>query len=366
MSNKIDKYDWIVWGWENEEVINHASSNNLKEVFWVSLVIIIISITMMSFFLKKYMLDPLGAEPNDITVIASAIANRDLKITLPSGDVKGVYKATTEMVKSLKVMVSRVKGVSVDLGEASTNVGNAATRVNSSASLQMQNLEQTSTAMQQMSSTVDEVARNASNASAAANQSWENANNGVFVVKQVDKGLERLGVGISSAKEAIGKVEADANQVGTIVGVIEDIADQTSLLALNAAIEAARAGEQGKGFAVVAAEVRTLAERTQSSTSEIHELITSLQQGTERAVKAINSNEKDSNDISENSKQATHSLETILTSVTDIQDMNNQIATAAEEQTVVATQINTAIADIYDLAKKTHSGSESNKKLAST
>ncbi|KYN81582.1 hypothetical protein ATY35_19900 [Vibrio cidicii] len=219
--------------------------------------------------------------------------------------------------------------------------------------------------MNEMSSTVDEVARSAGNASQAAEQAYLNASEGMSLVLEVDKGIDALTRGIASAQQAITAVNNESQSVGQIVDVIEDIAEQTNLLALNAAIEAARAGEQGRGFAVVADEVRNLASRTQTSTAQIQELISKLQEEAARSVDVMQKNEKESNDILAFSKQATSSLETIQSSVSEIQDMNSQIATAAEEQSVVASQINESVSDLNVLAGQTQKGSSENRELAS-
>lgn len=168
----------------------------------------------------------------------------------------------------------------------------------------------------------------------------------------------------TAMNEMSSTVDNESQSVGQIVDVIEDIAEQTDLLALNAAIEAARAGEQGRGFAVVADEVRNLASRTQTSTAQIQELISKLQEEAARSVEVMQENEKESKAIFVFSKQATSALETIQSSVSQIQDMNSHIATAAEEQSVVASQINESVTDLNVLAGKTQEGSLENKELA--
>lgn len=257
------------------------------------------------------------------------------------------------------------KCLSQQVGGISTQVDATASSVSLSANYQMESLEQTATAMNQMSSTVDEVARSAGNASQAAEQAYLNAIDGMSLVLKVDKGIDALTQGIISAREAIAVVDKESQSVGQIVDVIEDIAEQTNLLALNAAIEAARAGEQGRGFAVVADEVRNLASRTQKSTAQIKQMISKLQMEATHSVEVMTKNEGESKDIFMFSKQATLALETIQSSVSEIQGMNSQIATAAEEQSVVASQINESVSDFNVLAGKTQEGSSKNRELAS-
>ena len=174
-----------------------------------------------------------------------------------------------------------------------------------------------------------------------------------------------LSQGIQEVSDVINTVGEKTSSIGTVLDVIKDIADQTNLLALNAAIEAARAGEQGRGFAVVADEVRNLANRTQQSTNEIQEVITSLQHEANSSMEMMQINREASNVTMENAKQAQASLNEISSSITIIEDMNTQIATATEEQTLVAGEINQSIVDVNDKARQTHSLSASNQEKAS-
>jgi methyl-accepting chemotaxis protein len=364
-SQKLSSNGWTVWGWEPWDNITDASESNLMSSLMISLVLILMALVILYHCLKKFVYEPLGGEPEEITALMGRVASGHLNVGQLTGSETGIYASAIGMANKLKMMLQEVKDVSHQVGNISGQVDATASSVSSNANDQMQNLEQTATAMNEMSSTVDEVARSAGNASQAAEQAYLNASEGMSLVIEVDKGIDTLTRGIASAQQAITAVNNESQSVGQIVDVIEDIAEQTNLLALNAAIEAARAGEQGRGFAVVADEVRNLASRTQTSTAQIQELISKLQEEAARSVDVMQKNEKESNDILAFSKQATSSLETIQSSVSEIQDMNSQIATAAEEQSVVASQINESVSDLNVLAGQTQKGSSENRELAS-
>jgi len=228
----------------------------------------------------------------------------------------------------------------------------------------MMELEQTSTAMNEMAVTVDEVARNALSASAAADEANNQSNKGIEVVHGMNSDISTLVEGVSGVQMVMHKLEGEIDNIGSIIEVIRAISEQTNLLALNAAIEAARAGEQGRGFAVVADEVRSLANRTQESTTEIQTMINSLQAESKNSVELMEVNVNNAQSTATKSQQANQALEEIRHSVSIIQDMNNQIATSAEEQTLVAGEINQSIVGINDMAKMTSDSSANNAKRA--
>ncbi|WP_373416373.1 methyl-accepting chemotaxis protein [Pseudomonas sp. ABC1] len=215
-----------------------------------------------------------------------------------------------------------------------------------------------------MSATVQEVARNASQTATASADADVESRSGVNVATQALEGIEALIQEIEKAAGVIHQVESDSANIGMILGVIKEIAEQTNLLALNAAIEAARAGEQGRGFAVVADEVRTLASRTQKSTEEIQAMIEQLQTGSRNAVQAMDSAQKRAQSGSECVGKAAQSLSVIATEVATINDMNTQIATAAEEQSAVAEEINRNINTISHIADSTSSGATQTSQIS--
>lgn len=215
--------------------------------------------------------------------------------------------------------------------------------------------DQIATAINQMTASVQEVARSATDAASAASQADQEANNGKGVVSQTVSSIQTLAGNVEEAADVIQKLEVDTTEIGGVLDVIKGIADQTNLLALNAAIEAARAGEQGRGFAVVADEVRTLASRTQESTAEINTMIEKLQTGAKNAVAVMEKGREQARTGVEQASLAGQSLDAITQSVATINDMNTQIAGAADEQSKVAEEINRNVVNIGQVADETAS-----------
>jgi methyl-accepting chemotaxis protein len=261
-------------------------------------------------------------------------------------------------IDKLHTIISQVSASTTQLSTASEEMAVISAESKLSSANQYKETEQVASAMNQMTATVHEVARNAEQAATSAYAASSETSKGHSVVEQTIGSINQLATDVEKAAEVIQQLEKDSGNIGAILDVIKGISEQTNLLALNAAIEAARAGEQGRGFAVVADEVRTLASRTQQSTQEIQEMIENLQSGTVQAVKVMESGRKQAHSSVEHAVHAGESLSTIASSVTTISEMNTQIATAAEQQTAVAEEINRNIINISDLGEHVISSSE--------
>ncbi|WP_412071419.1 methyl-accepting chemotaxis protein [Pseudomonas sp. FEN] len=209
-----------------------------------------------------------------------------------------------------------------------------------------------------MTATVQEVARNASQASQAAADADSQAREGDKVVAEAIAQIECLAAEVLRSTEAMTLLQQESNKIGSVMDVIKAVAEQTNLLALNAAIEAARAGEAGRGFAVVADEVRSLAQRTQKSTEEIEGLVSGLQSGTQQVANVMNNSRGLTDNSVELTRKAGVSLGNITRTVSNIQSMNQQIAAAAEQQSAVADEISRSIVNVRDISEQTAAASD--------
>ncbi len=236
------------------------------------------------------------------------------------------------------------------LDTASSGLNQIASGMSKGLQDQFERTDLVATAMNEMSATAQEVSGHAAQAAGAAGQADRSAREGGQVMQASIGTMRQIRSDITHMAEILKKLEQDSERIGSVIEVISSIADQTNLLALNAAIEAARAGEQGRGFAVVADEVRTLARRTAESTAEIQQIIEAVQDGARNAARAI---ERGQDSTEEGVTQITASgevLQHITHAIESIRDMNQQIATAAEEQTAVAEDISRNLTHITDIA----------------
>ncbi|MNO78596.1 Methyl-accepting chemotaxis protein McpS [compost metagenome] len=218
--------------------------------------------------------------------------------------------------------------------------------------------EQVASAIHEMAATVQEVARNAEQASTAAQEADQLARQGDRVVYEAMEQIDRLAAEVERSATAMDRLSVESQKIGSVLDVIKSVAEQTNLLALNAAIEAARAGEAGRGFAVVADEVRGLAKRTQQSTAEIESLIAGLQKGAQEAAHMMEESRRLTGSSVDLTRRTGETLGSIARSVAEIQGMNLQIASAAEQQSSVADEINRSVSQVREVADQSAAASE--------
>lgn len=318
----------------------------------VILVIVLALVVITAYFVTRSILRPLGGEPEDMKNITQQIANGNLQIDFDqvSSHQDSVYGAMQTMTRTLQSLLNELhKGIDV------LSVNAEQTRQCSEQGLvsnqtQMQSIESIASAMQQMSVTVDEVAQHAKHAAELTEQVAEQVGFGNDNMQQCATVMSSIKQKVKAISGAIEQTSEGSQKIGTVLEVINSIAEQTNLLALNAAIEAARAGEQGRGFAVVADEVRNLAQKTQNSTRDIEAMIKSLQTNAQSAhalmADSLSVVESGNDIIGEGKKQ----LEQILLAVNELASHNETIAAAATQQSYAAADISQSMTGINDSA----------------
>ncbi|MBW8182637.1 methyl-accepting chemotaxis protein [Shewanella nanhaiensis] len=263
------------------------------------------------------------------------IAQIELALRMQSSEMKAMLGRALDSCEQSACKATE----SVTKGEEVKNNSDSLTR----------EVEQVATAMQEMTATLGDMASNCSDAANSSQSASDEANAGDAIVTQTISSIELMSSQLTETSLVIKDLEEQSKGIGTVLDVIQSIAEQTNLLALNAAIEAARAGEQGRGFAVVADEVRALAKRTHDSTTEIQNMINLLQQGTAKAVQSMHQGADSASQCVDQAAQAGNALRTIKEAIVSISDMTHHIASAVEEQSSVSNEVNRSMVNISQL-----------------
>jgi len=327
---------------------------------WVSSASLVATLLMAigliaSLFALRRMLQPLS----ELEQLAGRMAAKDFR-----GEI--ALRGDTEISRLGRAVMRLQRGLAETFGKTADDVGQIhgiAERLRSVASDSLDRvtdaqdeITQVVTAITEMAATVEEIARNSAVASDAASDAKLEVHQSDAMMQTAMVSVQRLTEGVMHGAEAMSRLDADIEQVGSVVGVIRGIAEQTNLLALNAAIEAARAGEQGRGFAVVAAEVRMLASRTQDSTLEIQGMIERIQKGSQGVTEVMGKDRDQAALMREQANQVDRALKSIGQAIMTISDLMIQIATAAEEQSHVAKEIDRSAHAVQGGAQHTASG----------
>nr|WP_122744274.1 methyl-accepting chemotaxis protein [Pseudomonas viridiflava] len=340
------------------QVVSGKGEQNtaVMQLLSVALVVLLIGI-FAAFVITRQITVPL----NDTVIAARRIAEGDLTqdTATTRQDELGLLQNTMQhMTVSLRGLIGGIGNGITQIATAAEELSAGSEQTSAGVAQQKNEVDQVATAMNEMASTVQEVARNTEDASKAAKQASERAAHGSSVVQHATREIGQLAGEVKELGQAMQRLTEDSGKIGSVIDVIKAVAEQTNLLALNAAIEAARAGEQGRGFAVVADEVRSLAQRTQNSTTEIEALIQALQQGTGAAAGLMDASLQRTEGTVVLARQAEQALVEINQSISTIEQMSQQISASAEQQSAVTEEINRSVLSVRDIADQSAAATE--------
>lgn len=345
---------------ERRVVLAAAEKTNAtaNAIVWSAMILSIIAALGFAWLLRKVIAEPMKLLTERTTQIAAGDLSGPALVITNRDEIGLAAAAFNQMQQQLKQLITNLSNSADEVASHSIRVSDITAATDADLQRQAAEVDQLATAMNEMAATIAEVAKHAQSTSDATNSSEKHAEQGQAIVRRVIDAIGGIATEVSNASSTIQTVKQESLNIGTILDTIQSIAEQTNLLALNAAIEAARAGEQGRGFAVVADEVRTLAARTQQSTTEIKALIDRLQQSAATAVNTMDVGVNRANQGVELADNAGHALTEIMQSITAIADMTLQIASATEEQSVVVQEMDKNLLKVNSLTMQTKQRSQ--------
>ncbi|ANU38037.1 methyl-accepting chemotaxis protein [Vibrio scophthalmi] len=350
---------WSLTGYIDNAYIlqNTAKLNNAITLTLVISGILIISLSVIAVNLA---FKPIVSLRNIVTDLSQGNGDLTRRLEITSQDDLGkIATGINQFIEKLQTMMLDVAKSSQQIKQEINVVGENAHSNQTLLTAHAKETEQVVTAITEMSSTAESVAQSAADAAKLTHKTNNEANHSKAVVQEAVQSVSALVEEVASMSQSITAMSKDTDQIGSVLGVIGDIAEQTNLLALNAAIEAARAGEQGRGFAVVADEVRALAARTQQSTSQVNEMLTKLRNGNNTVVSAMKTTQSSCQQTSETTARVMTSLDSMTDSIIEINDLTTQIAASAEQQSVVAEEITRNMTSIQEMINNiNHNGQQ--------
>ncbi|MDD5284307.1 MAG: methyl-accepting chemotaxis protein [Desulfuromonadaceae bacterium] len=356
----LKEWNWIICAGASLDELNNEGRILRNAMLGATALVVVILLLLFVFFVRRWVSQPLQEAVVMTDLLASGdfrnISAIDSDTTISADEVQRLSHGIYYMAIALKSLIEKINTSSQDVSSAAEQVNSTALRIATGAEEVAAQATTVATAGEEMSATSGNIAQNCQMAADGAQLATQSAQNGALVVEATIVVMSQIADKVQESAKTVESLGARSEQIGAIIGTIEDIADQTNLLALNAAIEAARAGEQGRGFAVVADEVRALAERTTRATKEIGEMIKAIQQETKGAVIAM---EQGVQQVEAGTMEAAKSgvaLHDILEQIKAVAMQVNQIATAAEEQTATTIEISRNMTRITEVVRDTVSG----------